>query len=266
MGFMQSLFTGVPSAMSAARKIYRIEQASRAELDPETTARERHGAVMAKLDALAASMARGVPATATAAAAPAPSKDDETAREMLNLYKAELNEARKLKRELDEIKAAIDRTKREIATLARSGQSGGSMNRVSDELDAVVHGTENATNVILAAAEVIDEQSRNLAAKLGGDDQGMAGDIQDQVVKIFEACNFQDLTGQRITKVVGVLRFVDERVHRMIEIWGGMDRFQHLDAPADAEAPGEERRLLNGPALPADEGRATQSMIDALFP
>lgn len=233
------------------RRLFRIEGAVHA---PSDRAETRHREVMAALEAL-----RREPA----AAAPATSPPDDTAREMLEHYKRELAEARKLKVELDAITAAIARTKQEIASLHEAGSSGGAMHRVSDELGAVVGGTESATNTILHAAETIDERARDLAAKLSGDDQGMAGDIADQVMRIFEACNFQDLTGQRITKVVAALRFVDERVTHMMEIWGGLESFKDVKASASTEARGDG--LLNGPALPTDEGRATQDMIDALF-
>jgi len=245
----------------AVRRVFRIERSGR-----EEAAAPASGAGNAEIMAAIAELRAEI---AARPAGPGPSAADlkasEAAREMLDLYKAELAEARKLKRELDAITEAITRTKQEIAALHQSGQAGGAMHRVTDELDAVVGGTEGATNTILAAAESIDDAAKTLTAKLSGDDQGIAGDIQDQVVAIFEACNFQDLTGQRITKVVNVLRFVEDRVARMTEIWGGLTSFAGI-APAVEEAEiGEEAGLLNGPALPEDEGRATQAMIDALF-
>ena len=92
----------------------------------------------------------------------------------------------------------------------------------------------------------------------------MASDIQDQVVRIFEACNFQDLTGQRITKVVETLRFIESRVVRMMDIWGGLESFAGIEF--EPSPPGQgDRRLLNGPGLDGEEGRATQAEIDALF-
>lgn len=243
----------------AARKIFRVETATAPPADPAAT---RHAEMMAEIAALKAEIARRSIAGTAEEAAPA---TDQTAREMLNLYKSELNEARKLKDELEAITAAIMRTKEEIAALHLAQEQGGAMHRMSNELDAVVSGTEGATNDILAAAEVIDERARDLAAKLSGDDGGMASDIVDNVVRIFEACNFQDLTGQRIGKIVRVLHFVEDRVNHMLDIWGGIDSFKHI-RPSTAEDQREgDAKLLNGPALPTDDGRATQDMIDALF-
>ena len=244
----------------ASRRVFRIEESGKAQPAADRLASMRHSELIAKLDALAEEM-RGATIAAPAVAA----EPDNATREMLDLCKVEFNEARRMKAELQEIHEAIARTKQEIAALHISGQQGGAMYRVSDELDAVVGGTEEATNTILTSAEAIENAASNLSAKLKGDDQGMALDIQENVLRIFEACNFQDLTGQRISKVVGVLRFVDERVSHMMTIWGGQESFEQVK-PAVAEGEvDEEAHLLNGPALPDDDGRASQDMIDALF-
>jgi chemotaxis protein CheZ len=139
------------------------------------------------------------------------------------------------------------------------------MTRVSGELDAVVAGTEKATESILSAAEFIDDHAMQLAAHVKTErDRALAAEIQEQVVLIFEACNFQDLTGQRITKVVSTLNFVENRIDRMIEIWGGIEQFNGIEPDRPAPATGD-KALLNGPALDTDVGRASQDDIDALF-
>lgn len=183
----------------------------------------------------------------------------------LKHYKDQLSEARKLKAELEEMYEAIAQTKQEIATLHVTGFQGTEMCRVTDELDAIVTGTEKATETILAAAEEIDNDASILVAKLTDEtDQGAADDVQQQVIKIFEACNFQDLTGQRITKVVNTLRFIEERVVRMMEIWGGIDSFLEIE-PDEFEKAEGDAALLNGPALETDLDQVSQDDIDALF-
>ena len=181
-----------------------------------------------------------------------------------NYSETELAEARKLKVELDIIHEAIDKTKREIATLHRTNADPDHMGRVTDELDAVVLGTEQATENILSAAEAIDEEANTLSARLDGEDQGLANDIQEKVIQIFESCNFQDLTGQRITKVVTTLKFIEEHINRMIDIWGGIDSFQHIEAERPPVKEGD-RAFLNGPALEDEVDVASQADIDALF-
>jgi len=190
---------------------------------------------------------------------------EELSRGMIEAYKAEIAEAQKLKAELDIIYAAINQTKREIATLHVSGFEGPEMKRVTHELDAVVGGTQEATENILAAAEFIDQAANSLAAAVKSEqDKAVAHDIQDRVIQIFEACNFQDLTGQRITKVVATLKFIETHIVKMMEIWGGIDSFQDITPDAMAVRDGD-LKLVNGPKLDGEAGHASQDEIDALF-
>jgi chemotaxis protein CheZ len=117
---------------------------------------------------------------------------------------------------------------------------------------------EGATDKILKAAEIADEAARNLRATLREDyNRGLAQDIQDQVVQIYEACNFQDLAGQRITKAIGTLQMVEARLARVSEIWGGVEDMARRARSAST--------MLNGPKLDGDIGHAEQSEIDRLF-
>jgi len=145
------------------------------------------------------------------------------------------------------------------------GQIADRLARVTNELDAIVGGTESATETILGGAEEIDQMVQTLMARLKDEqNQALASDIQDRVVKIFEACNFQDLTGQRITKVVGTLKFIETHIVRMMEIWGGLEAFKDIQAEKIAERKGDAA-LLNGPKLAGEVGHASQDDIDSLF-
>ena len=97
-----------------------------------------------------------------------------------------------------------------------------------------------ATQKILAAAEDIDQAADNLAAALkDGIDRGLAQDIRDRAVQIFEACNFQDLTSQRVTKVMTALKEIEAEI-----------------ASALAEiAPAGAAPAVQGPRLESDRGR-----------
>ncbi|NBJ10992.1 hypothetical protein GR304_08725 [Microvirga sp. SYSU G3D207] len=230
-----------------SRKAYRIEGLSGIVPQEEGTT-DRHAEIMAMLSAIKEAIV--------------PAKEISTS--LLEEHRRDMQEALRLKAELDTIYEAIERTKKEIATLRYAGAQGQEITRVTDELGAIVVGTETATNSILAAAERIDELSSNLSSRLSGGDQDIAREILDQVISIFEACNFQDITGQRISKVVNAMRFVEERVHHMIEIWGGMESFKDIEAAELSRRKGEEA-LLNGPALATDKGVTSQDAIDALF-
>lgn len=167
-----------------------------------------------------------------------------------------------LRMELRALAHSIQDTKREIAALRTREEDTDRLLAVTSELDAVVGATEHATEGILDAAEKIDTIAHNLRSH--GDDKyiaALADDVIEHVLTIFENCNFQDITGQRITKVVNTLKFVEERVDRMIEIWGS-DAFDGL-RDSIAENEDEDRRLLNGPQL-AKQG-ISQDEIDKLF-
>ncbi len=82
------------------------------------------------------------------------------------------------------------------------------------------------------------------------------------MVQIFEACNFQDLTGQRVGKVVETLAFLEEHVGRLMEIWRGVEQFKPV---AFDEIPEGDKKLLNGPKLAGDAGHSSQNDIDTLF-
>jgi chemotaxis protein CheZ len=163
-----------------------------------------------------------------------------------------------LQHEADAIHNAIARTKQEIATM-HAGASGPGGRRAARELDAVVAGTERAAHQIMDAAERIAKAAKSLAASQGKDD-GLAQEIRDNVLRIFEACNFQDLSGQRIAKVLATLQFIDDSIARMMEIWGGAEAFEPY-----AGAARREPSLLHGPKLAGDSGHVTQADIDAIL-
>src|SRR4051812_34201207 len=189
----------------------------------------------------------------------------EIAGEVAEAYRKELGAVYQLKAELDAMKDAIASTRRELATLHRSEFQGKGMRRVAGELDPAVEATEAATTTILAAAEEIETNASMLRAAgvaIGNND--CVGAILDRTVMLYEACNFQDLTGQRITKIVGVLKFVEERLDKVIGGWGGLDAFKELVAGEGGCGAGE-LALLNGPKLDEDPGHVDQNDIDALF-
>jgi chemotaxis protein CheZ len=151
----------------------------------------------------------------------------------------------------------------ELAALGHPKVKGERFERMTDQLDAIVKGTEDATETILHSAEniadTLDKQRPGLAAE---GDTAWLDAIDGQVQEIFQACAFQDLTGQRITKVVESLKYIDEKLHRLVRIWGqnGLDASLPLEAPKDSLPAGER---LDGPALKG-EG-VSQDDIDKMF-
>ena len=190
---------------------------------------------------------------------------ERLATDVIEAYRREISEVYQLRAELDAMKEAITSTKKEIASIHRSDFEGKGMRRVAGELDAVVESTEKATTNILEALEEIESNANMLRAAGGSNgNSDYVGAILDRVVVMYEACNFQDLTGQRINKIVNVLKFVEERLDKMIGVWGGLDAFKELVDHGAASVGGEDD-LLNGPKLEQDEGHVAQTDIDALF-
>ncbi|MCC0807044.1 chemotaxis protein [Methylobacterium sp. W2] len=186
--------------------------------------------------------------------------------ETIEACRKELNEAFAMRSELDVMKGAITRTKQEIATLYHSENTGKGMKRVAGELDAVVESTELATSTILGALEEIEINASALRAMRNAAGAENVDMILERVIVAYEACNFQDLTGQRINKIVGVLKFIEEHLDRMIDAWGGLDSFSEiLGVVPQAPSIDYESSLLNGPKLDSDPGHVDQGDIDALF-
>lgn len=158
------------------------------------------------------------------------------------------------------IQDAIVQTRAEIGALSSSGPKGQSLFRATDELDAVVSDTESATESILAAAESIDASAGKLLPQLSGEQRDLVMAIHKEAIQIFEACNFQDISGQRISKVVSLLRFIELRVASMVEIWGGAE-----NGGEDAAERAGDAAFLNGPALAGDVNVVSQDDIDSLF-
>lgn len=165
-----------------------------------------------------------------------------------------------LRRELMEMAASIEQARREVAALRPPDGSGDKILSATNELDAIVISTERASFEILNAAERL----MDLAGKLrsSGADPAMCGEIDTQVNDIFTACSFQDLTGQRTSKVVNALRYIEQRVMAMISIWGE-DGLAGIIVKEEQTDSRPDAHLLNGPQL--DGHGVSQADVDSMF-
>ncbi len=254
--------------MPVNRRRFRIEQAFVGEMPMPAAmdgeAGPMHHEIMNELRFIRAQMAAPGHGPASGAVADAAQQIAES-QALLETYRAQIEQCEKLKVELDLIYDAINRTKREIAVLHGKSFDGNEMSKVTGELGAVVGGTEQATQQILEAAEAID-QAASALAKVNSPDQHkiLSEEISERVVSIFEACNFQDLTGQRISKVMTTMKFIENHITVMMDIWGGVDAIRAHAPPIIDDREGDAK-LLNGPKLEGDAGHASQNDIDALF-
>ena len=109
---------------------------------------------------------------------------------------------------------------------------------------------------VLAAAEELETLSESL-------DGRHAEKITEVTTKIFEASNFQDITGQRITKVVATLRHIEDRITSLCAALGGAESGEIQSRSRAANAPADEASLVNGPQMPGAGNN--QDEIDRLF-
>src|SRR3990172_12859157 len=157
--------------------------------------------------------------------------------------------------ELGSLAKYIANAKAEISLLRPDEICDQHLPTASDELDAIVGATEQATNGILEAVETIEGLTQEMTPEV-------AEKVTDAVTRVYESCNFQDITGQRVTKVVKALQHIEASVVSLVAAFG--DDSSPAGKPA-APAPGEapvDQDLLNGPQLPGEA--TTQAEIAPL--
>jgi len=182
---------------------------------------------------------------------------------------AEQTDIAQIQIEISDISGRIKATKMEIAALRHPLAGEDKFALASEELGAVVKATEVATNTIMSCAEEVEDIVREVRAQMPeGYQSSRLGDIHETIMRIYEACNFQDLTGQRINKVVRALSFIEERVESMLSVWHKGDLATMPLPPSIIKD--DAGLALTGPA-PIDPEHAahqeniSQSDIDALF-
>lgn len=164
-----------------------------------------------------------------------------------------------LRGELQDMAGAISEARRQISALQPAETSNNRIIQAAEELDAIVSATERATGDILNNAERLLE----LGEPLREAGQAETAETLDQIAgHIFEACGFQDITGQRISKVVNALRYVEQRVNAMVAIWG-VQSGAATDAESESDDSRPDAHLMNGPQL--DGAGVNQDEIDRMF-
>ena len=135
---------------------------------------------------------------------------------------------------------------------------------MSDQLDAILTSTGEATHTILESLEAISAMTGELREAPDGERTlALCDRIAESATKGMEVCGFQDITGQRVAKIVRSLQFIEERVDAMIEIWGREPIESLGERPPEDDADVKDGITLAGPALPGKE--ISQEEIDKLF-
>lgn len=187
---------------------------------------------------------------------PAPEMVAEVVRAVLTTMSGDLTGTEAaLLGEVAELGRTIANAKAEIAALRINDISASHIPSATDELDAIVAHTAEATNAILETCETLD----TVAGKLEAAQAPLAGQLQEATTRIYEACSFQDITGQRISKVVATLKTIETKVAQIVATFGVPED----SAPAPLPPPSSGDALLQGPQLP--DAAMDQSDIDKLL-
>lgn len=164
-----------------------------------------------------------------------------------------------LREEIEGLLCFIEQAKGEIASLRPKEYGTNKIPAASSELDAIVQGTEAAAEKIMDSADEIGV----IAEKC---DEDVKAKLEQVSTNLFEASGFQDITGQRVSKVVSTLAHLEERLSALAETVGDQD----VDDVSDAEDSTNKdynamanEEFLNGPQL--DNDAQDQAAIDALF-
>jgi len=159
-------------------------------------------------------------------------------------------------RELASVADYIKHVRREIGMLRPNELCRDGLPSVHQELGSVVTATASATHTIMTAAEEI------LGAQEPSPDE-YRNRVETKLLEIFEACSFQDITGQRIGRVVEALSQIEKRLGRFASAVKARDTNAAPDPEETLRQARREMLLLNGPQ---DVGRGiAQDDIDRLF-
>jgi len=179
--------------------------------------------------------------------------------------------------ELENLQRYIREAKSEISNLRPEEVKSNFLPQASGELNAIVEATETATNEIMDATESIGQ----IGDKIGGEHADV---ISEMTMRIYQACGFQDITGQRITKIIDVFKHIEDKVDALTHAYRGVSsnelgnstgkkaaskrapkkkRKKSPGKKIDEQQPKADADLLGGPQLPGDAIK--QDEVDALL-
>lgn len=158
--------------------------------------------------------------------------------------------------ELRKIADYIVALRREIAVLQANEMHMQKIPDAGQELAAVVTSTEGATHDIMAIAE-------NVLAADASDPIAYKEFVDNEMLGLFETCAFQDLTGQRIARVVKTLEHIEARVSRFASYTGVEDEAGPANAAEAVDAMRRKDLMLNGPV--GEDQANLQPAIDQLL-
>ncbi len=177
-----------------------------------------------------------------------------------NINKAQYDE---LSRQIVQLYEYMERIKSEVAAVKHPNAPIDHFNKAADQLNAIVEATENATNTIMEATEATSSIAESLKDRIR---IAEVSDDLDKIIEnsnhVFEACTFQDITGQRIGKIVKTMNLLEGTLSSLVVIIG-KDSIAALPVSV-ADKPKDGEVSMDGPALDGEES-VSQADIDAMF-
>lgn len=183
-----------------------------------------------------------------------------------------------MRRGLQDIYKEIAAVKRDTggASAVASGEADRLFHEASDQLDAILTSTETATVQIM---DIVEDFQDNLARttrlvdsfRSGGASRkaveelaAMVGTANEQMVRIMTALSFQDLTGQRIKRVIQALQHIERIVFEVYMSTGLLEKARDERPERDvAEMQAEARERVS--ALQGPQAGTSQGDVDDLL-
>ncbi len=176
-------------------------------------------------------------------------------------HKLKALDSQRLSENLEALFSYVQRVRTEIASLNQSGDGEDKFATMGEQLDGVLEATKDASDSIMEAIEKNNEAVAKLKESIEDSELiELLETIENSNSAVFEACAFQDITGQRVTRIVKSVSYVEDRVNALREIWGD-DELAKVELAAVEMT--ENEKLLHGPQSKAEA--ISQDEIDKLF-
>ena len=162
--------------------------------------------------------------------------------------------------DLGELARYINETKKSLKKFSNLDIVENELPETSDQLEGILEATEEATNQILTLTEELLQDNGAISQKIlqlkeSVKDQSLNGtqgilndldtknsDNYNKLLSIMTACNFQDLTGQRIQKIVELVRDIESKIMTMVISFNL--KIKGKDGDVDKEKIAKEEKLL----------------------
>ena len=167
-----------------------------------------------------------------------------------NLYPRDV-----ISKELDELRHVIEQMRAEVVSMYPNDIGEKDIPSATDQLDAITDSIGKATAGIMDDCEGISQIAETL-------DDVAKEKLLQHVTSIYEHCTFHDLTTQRINRIVGTLKTIEDKVQSLTRMTG-TDYPDHNATQAYIETNPNKDPLLNGPQLPGEA--MSQDEIDKLL-